>query len=360
MERRTVDGWLEAQPPGRIAVVRALQLGDLLCAIPMLRALRVTWPQAKVTLVGLPWSSALVRRFDHYIDDMVEFPGWPDIPERGPDPIRLIEFRERARAARFDLAVQAHGNGRHMNVFLDELHARRRAGFHPAGEPSPGPGFIPYPTDRHESLRLLALAAHLGARELSTALEFPLGAEDHREALQLREELGLLGRPYACLHPGSSAATRRWCADGFARVADELTGLGLEVVLTGTRDEADLASAVRRSAHRPLRSAVGRTSLEGVAALIADARLLVSNDTGVSHLAAALGVPSVVVFSGSDPRRWAPLPKGRHVAVGRGIPDERDGSPPTRGSTAEAGHAIHLDVIRAVRRQLAVPRGMAA
>jgi ADP-heptose:LPS heptosyltransferase len=358
MERGTEAGGLNLGRPERIAVVRALHLGDLLCSVPLFRALRSCWPGAEITLVGLPWARSIVERFDACLDDLLEFPGWPGIPERTPDPDRMIAFRERARKARFDLAIQAHGSGRWMNDFMGQLQARRTAGFHPVGQPSPGPGFIPYPADRHESLRLLALAAHLGARELSPTLEFPLHQRDRDEAHRLRRELAG-ERPYACLHPGSSAADRRWSAEGFARVADELAGQGLEVILTGTEDELGLAATVCRLAEHPPRSALGRTTLGGVAALIAEARLLVSNDTGVSHVAAALGVPSVVIFTGSDPVRWAPLATDLHLAVGAGVPDGPDvgdrGYETKRGTPATAS-----DVIHAVRRQLAMPQGVAA
>ena len=335
--------------PARVAIVRATHLGDLLCAIPMLRSLRRLWPAARVTLVGLPWARILPDRFSAYLDDFLEFPGWPGIPERDVDADRLADFLRQARAMHFDLAIQAHGDGTKMNRFLNLLQARETVGFHPPGEPSPGPGFIAYPTDRHEALRLLALAARLGARDLDPALEFPVAAADRAAAAELRAELKVDGRAYACLHPGGSTAARRWDARGFAGVADELTATGLEVVLTGVSGEAAIAADVARRARHPLRSAVGRTSLGSLAALIADSRLVVSNDTGVSHLAAALRVPSVVVFTGSDPARWAPLASRLHRVVD-----------PARSGGHGSGRRRAVEVILAVRQQLRASAGASA
>ena len=114
------------------------------------------------------------------------------------------------------------------------------------------------------------------------------------------------------VHPGARLAPWRWSPAGFAAVGDALAERGLRVVLSGSEDEAPITAQVAEAMSSPALDLAGRTSLGGLGALVDGARLLVTNDTGASHVAAALRTPSVVVFTASDPRRWAPLDGALH------------------------------------------------
>lgn len=305
--------------PARVAVVRALPgLGDILCAIPALRALRAACPDAHISLIGHPAVAALTARFDRYIDRLLVFPGFPGIPEM-PFAVRtLTDFLARVQETPFDLAIQMHGSGVYSNLFTVLLGARRNAGFYLPGSYCADPSsFLPYPAGEPEVRRHLLLMQFLGFSLRGEALEFPLRESDRVDAAALSEEAGgLAPGNYVCIHPGASVPSRRWRPEYFAAVADGLAGQGLQVVLTGSSDEIPITAAVKGAMHGPAIDLAGRTRLGVLAALLTGARLLVCNDTGVSHLAAALQTPSLVIFLASDPRRWAPLDGVRHRRLG--------------------------------------------
>jgi ADP-heptose:LPS heptosyltransferase len=290
----------------RIAILRALQLGDLLCAVPAFRALRAWAPSAHTTLIGLPWASAFVQLFPAYLDTFIAFPGWPGLPEQPFRPATIPTFLAEVQAQRFDLALQLHGSGTLTNPLIALLGAAHTAGFAAPGAIVPDPDlFIPYPDDGHEITRLLTLTSRLGSPLSETSLEFPVS-----------HDLGIeIERPFVCVHAGARDPARRWSPDGFAAVADRLAARGLTVVFSGAESDASAARAVQTSMRHPAINLCGQTDLRRLAALLRNACLLVTNDTGISHVAAALQTPSIVVFTCSDPRRWAPLDTGRHRSV---------------------------------------------
>lgn len=296
----------------RIAVLRARVLGDLLCAVPALRSFRRAFPSAEITLVGLPWATEFVERFGAYLDGFLELPGYPGLPEREPEVRALPDFLRDAQAREYDLVVQLHGSGDVTNPLALLLGGGRTAGFYPdRGWCPDSEAFTVYPDRGAEPMRLLRLPEFLGLPVDGPQLEFPVSNEERAELAEATGELG----DYVVVHPGARLPSRRWSPAGFAAVGEAVAERGLRVVLSGTEAEAPVTAEVAGAMRAPALDLAGRTSLGALGALVENARLLVTNDTGVSHIAAALGVPSVVVFTASDPRRWAPLDGALHRSV---------------------------------------------
>ncbi|HEY8375254.1 MAG TPA: glycosyltransferase family 9 protein [Nannocystis sp.] len=301
-------------PPRSVLVLRALPgLGDFLCATPALRALRAALPGARITLLGVPPARALMPRYRHLLDDFLDFPGFPGLPEVPVDVAALPGFL-RAVQGRFDLALQLHGSGIVSSLFIQLLGARVAAGFYAPPLPCPDLAtFMPYPAGLPEPLALLALLRFLGIPARGHHLEFPIGpADDTALTVLLRRFRVPDDIALALLHVGATQPARRLAPALAARVADGLAARGFRVLLTGSDGERPLVGAVRTRATSDPLDLAGRTTLPVLAALVRRARLVVTCDTGLSHLAAALRTPSVVVFLASDPRRWAPLDHARH------------------------------------------------
>jgi ADP-heptose:LPS heptosyltransferase len=306
---------LQTNDIDNLAVFRALRLGDMLCVVPALRALRARLPDARITLVGLPWAEQFARRFPEYIDEFVAFPGHPELPEQAVREAELPAFYHAMGSSHFDLALQLHGSGEVSNQIVAAFGARITAGFFAGGD-APRGSFFRYPPSGLEPQRLLQMVEFLGAAPIGNHLEFPLTESDKQEL----EASGISGHlvtgNYICIHPGASTLKKCWPLKCFAGIGDRLhQEFHLPIVLTGSDTEAELVSMVATQMKTKAINAAVPLSIGAMAALLSRARLLICNDTGVSHIAAGLKLPSVVVFSTADIRRWAPLDQGLHRCV---------------------------------------------
>lgn len=298
----------------KVIIFRALQLGDLLCAVPAFRALRRALPHAHITLVGLPWASAFVARFNVYFDRFLAFPGYPGLPEQPVDAMAFTRFLDEMQHGEYDLAIQMQGNGSIVNPMVALFNAKASAGFCAEGHYYPSNGlYIPYPDFGSEINRHLLLMRHLGIDDAGTELEFPLSAKDWQDLEALRFPIS--NQQYVCVHPGSRGDWRQWPPSHFAELADRCMEMGIPVVITGTADELPIVKKVCDfMEHKPI-IAAGKTTLGAVAALIKQAALLISNCTGVAHIASAFKTPSIVISMDGEPERWAPLDQTRHCVL---------------------------------------------
>jgi ADP-heptose:LPS heptosyltransferase len=296
----------------RIAIFRALQLGDMLCAVPALQALRAAWPAASITLVGLPWATAFIERYPTLIDELQLFPGAIGFPEQAETDAGLAGFYRHMQARHFDLALQLHGSGGIANEIMLHWGASRYAGFVQENEVDRGSGFMAWPDTLPEPQRYTALMEFLGLKVEQPDLNFALLPEDLAACAALLEQYRLEPERLVCVHPGARLPSRRWPAERFAQVADALAQAGWQIALTGSAGDTEVTQKVALAMRQPAVDLTDATELGTLGALLSQARLLICNDTGVSHVAAGVKAPSVVIASGSDTRRWAPLDSTLH------------------------------------------------
>ena len=307
---------VELVAPRRIAIIRALQLGDLLVAVPALRAIRRRFPSAEITLIGLPWAESFVQRFSRYIDRFFEFPGFPGIDQVEVNHERTAHFLEEQRARNYDLVIQMHGSGAASNPFALALGGRVTAGYFIESMPAGMTIGQKYPDDLPEIERNLGLARMLGCFDCDPGLEFPLFKQDYAEAAALLHQLPLATRPWVGIHTGARSPARRWPVEYFASVADTFARhFNAQVILTGGSGESTTAQQVADLMQAQPLNVAGKTSLGGLAALISELDLFISNDTGPAHIADAVDTASVTIFGPADYRRWAPLNQEHHQVV---------------------------------------------
>jgi ADP-heptose:LPS heptosyltransferase len=275
----------------RVLVLRALGLGDLLTAVPALRALRRHLPGHEIVLAAperLAAATAATGLVDRLLPTSAAGRAVPEkLDWAGPPP---------------DLAVDLHGNGPSSRLLLRRLGPRRLFAYTSPGAPRPsGPVWR---DDEHERERWCRLLGWYGV-------------EADPGDLGMAPPSTLSPAPGAVVvHSGADAGARRWPAERFAAVSRELRRSGLDVVLTAGAEEADAARSVAAAAGLPVDSVLGGAHgdlpFDRLAALVAGARCVVVGDTGPAHLATALGTPSVVLFGPVAPRLWGPPAHPRH------------------------------------------------
>ncbi len=326
---------MESANINKIAIFRALNLGDLLCIIPVARALRSAFKDASITLIGLPWQEQFVKRFNKYFDKFISFPGWPGLPEQKFDEDQVVAFLQKIKQQHFDLVLQMQGNGSITNSMCMLWGARIVTGLRLENDYCPDKTLFPFSEDdENEILRFLKLTAALGIAAESVDLEFPITREDETHFKSIAETLQLPFENYVCIHPGARDKRRRWNPRHFAFIGDHLAKRGYRVVLTGADEERKLLEEVSSQMHHSCINPVSQLNeftLGDLACMIRGASLLVSNDTGVSHIASALKTPSVIIFSPfSNIQRWAPLNRSLHLAI----------TPESAGNTEYVLHCV--------------------
>lgn len=255
----------------------------------------------------------LPERFPDYFDEFILFPGYPGLSEQPFHAERTNEFLLMIAKRKFDLALQMQGNGTIINPMIELFGAAFSAGYYVKNDYRPDSSlFLEYPNVISEVHRHLLLMKHLDIPAEDDALEFPVTTKDETD---LAKSFGIPAYKYICVHAGSRGAYRQWPTYYFADAADKCFDYGYNIILTGTSDELPIVERVASQMKSSPLIAAGKTSLGAMAALLDRSNGLISNCTGVSHVASALKIKSVIISMDGEPERWAPLNKDIHTTI---------------------------------------------
>lgn len=279
-------------------------------ATPALRALATHYPGAQIDVATTDWSAPALRGNPH----LARIITYPDR--------RLavgLHFLARSlRQAGYDLAIGLDPSPL-VNLTLWRADIPVRAGIDSDGR---GIGLThPVAPDpaQHETEAYLAVLAAIGVPPAGTAPEYHPSAEALRTAATIFPDDGpptVVIHPGGAVNPGTAMPAKRWPPERFAALTDRLAAeAGARVVVVGTNSDREAVAAVVRQATTPVVNLCGRLTLDELAALAARAALYVGNDSGTSHLAAAVGTPTVTIFGPTNPGRYRPLgPRARVCA----------------------------------------------
>jgi heptosyltransferase-1 len=311
-----------------ILITKPSSLGDIILALPALRALRLSFPEAKISWLVRPEFAGLLENHPH-LDEIITFDrkllgrAWFHPGAFGA----LMSLIRNLRRSKFDVIFDFQGLFRTASLaWLSGC--KKRFGMANAREFAT----IFYTHKIPQSIEdihmvdfYLKMIQAAGARDFGVEFVFPQNPDAENSVDKLLTSHGI-EENYAVLISGSAHQDKCWPPECFAQLADKISSqYSLSIVATGSASESGIVEKIKEKADIPIANLAGKTSLSELVALLKRAKLAVSNDTGPGHIAAALGFPLVLIFGRSNPIRLHPYrrkhcvmaiePDGRGVAI---------------------------------------------
>jgi len=288
----------------RILIVGVDWLGDVIFSTPLIRALRKAYPGAFIAY-STPRRCARILRHESRLDAVIAYDERPFLL----NVISNARFVRRLRKHRFDRALFLHRSW--TRAFLTRLAGiPERVGYaYPKRDGLLTRRVSPDSDKKHRIDHYLGTLRAWNIPLDGRATEVSVTDGERERWRELKRQSGLGQRPYAVLHPGGNWDLKRWPLVNFRPVAEHLVRRGMNIAVIGTHRERPLATALKMKCDPGrLVSLCGQTDLGVLAALIEEGAIMISNDSGPAHLAAALKTPLVMIFGPTDPERTGPLP----------------------------------------------------
>jgi heptosyltransferase-2 len=293
----------------KLLVLRYRFIGDTILTVPFLRNLRRAHPEARIDLVVAPYSSDVLRG-NPYVDEFIVYDPptiHADSGGRHRTLLAKTRFVAELRRRRYDKAyVLKRSFSSAAIAFLSG--AKERVGFDTEGR-----GFlltkrVPYRHDRHEVLNFLDVLRADGVAVADDHLEAWLTPGESRFAEAYLAERGVApGERVVAIHPFCANQTRAWHEDDFVATANTLQErFGVRILLLGGKRDREMAAGIAGRIRPDPVPAVGETDLRQSMALLSKCSLLICNDSGIMHLAAALDLPLIALFGPQSPVKFGP------------------------------------------------------
>lgn len=290
--------WSEVR---KVLLVRLRSIGDTVLATPSAFALKRFLPNVAVDILVEDWVAPLLTNHPH-VDKVV-------VLERG-GLISRARVARKLRAANYDVVYNLHG-GTTATFLTRATGARHRVGFKSYqyatlhNYQAPSPLLLWNQPQTHSVEQQLALLGWTGVpvtdRPKTRLGISPAAAE---AVAGLLGDAGLAERKFALIHPAAAFTTKQWAIENFGRIVEVLARRGIPSVAIAAPHEGEILEQLR--AESPVQFASSTLSLPEVTALAERSQLFVGNDSGIAHIAAAAGIPSVVVFGSSNIAHWRP------------------------------------------------------
>ena len=343
--------------PARILIIRADRIGDMILSLPVYRELKVLFPNAHLTCMASTLSSQLIEG-NPYVDSiMVYDPPWFDNMKGKNFLHNYLHILRSIRKQKFDTAIDLRGNIFNFFFLMVLPGIRRRVSFDAAFGTFLLTDVVPYKKGRHETDSFLDILKSLGGRKIpDTYAEIFFSEEEEAYAKTFFQANNLTEKDTVIvLHPGAGNGRiyKLWPEKYFYELGKKLVEqYGAKIIITGSNDEIDLAQRIKNQIGGHAVLAAGEiTRLKNLAAVLKTCCLCIGTSTGITHLAAAAGLPVIVLCGPEDPQRWCPLGVN-HILINKEVACR----PCREKSCQYDGRCLKLitphDVMNAVRQVL--------
>ena len=302
-----------------ILIIKPSSLGDIVLALPALSALRKSFPDVKISWLIRPEFAPLLKNHPHLTDIILfdrKFLGkaWYHPGAFGS----LVSLIRRLRRSNFDAVIDLQGLFRTAS-FAWLSGCKKRLGMANARELARIFYTHKVAQDKaciHLVDYYLKIIRTAGASSLDVRFVLPQDPAAADSISKLLTSRNIKPDNYVVFVPGSARSDKCWPIERFAALADKISSqFHLSIVATGTASETSAVERLKALTNVPVASFAGLTNISQLIALLRAARLVVSNDTGPGHIAAALGAPLVLIFGPTNPARVAPYGRSRCVAA---------------------------------------------